>query len=66
MTMTRPQTSPTITLRPAAAADQTTIREMVRTGAVAMARGSSGVAVKDAPRVAEDAFVANGSAVMVN
>ena len=30
MTMTRPQTSPTITLRPAAAADQTTIREMVR------------------------------------
>jgi len=42
------------------------IREMVRTGAVAMARGSSGIAVKESPRVGEDAFVANGSAVMVN
>lgn len=43
------------------------IRELVRTGAVAMARGSSGIAVKDAPRAdREEAFVANGSTALAN
>jgi len=43
------------------------IRELVRTGAIAMARGSSGIAVKDAPRNERDeAFVANGSTALAN
>ena len=48
------------------------IREQVRTGAIAMARGSAGVALKDAPRVERDETASNGSvnghsvAVLVN
>lgn len=48
------------------------IRELVRTGAIAMARGSSGVALKDAPRVERDETADHGSsnghsvAVLVN
>jgi acetolactate synthase-1/3 small subunit len=48
------------------------IRELVRTGAIAMARGASGVALKDAPRVERDETANDGSinghpvAVLVN
>jgi acetolactate synthase I/III small subunit len=43
------------------------IRELVRTGAVAMARGAAGVSIKDAPRAErEESFVANGSTALAN
>ena len=41
------------------------IRELVRTGAIAMARGSSGVALKDSPRVEREEPAINGHSVAV-